>query len=316
MKKHLLLAAMLLMSITAFSQAKKPTLMVIPSDVWCEANGYYLEVDNMGMKQHVPDYQRAIQTDMELAMAITTINDLMAERGFPLKDMGQTLKMINMQLSEQELMTSKQGNMVAETTIDRLSRYAKADILLYLGWNIQELGPKKTLSFSLEGIDAYTNKSIGAAHGVSSPSFSADVPTLLHEAVVANIDVFNNRLQSHFEDMFENGREVALEIRVFDNNAAGIDLETEYNGMELGEIIDAWMVQNTVAGRFSKLYSSETQILYEQVRIPIYNNLGVAQDTESWARKLRKELSQSPLNIPVKLSTKGLGRVILYIGEK
>lgn len=315
MKRQLFLAVMMICSLTAFTQVKKPTLMVIPTDAWCEKNGYYSEVENLGLQQHVPDYQRALQSDMDLTMAITTINDLMAERGFPLKDMAQTLKMINQQQSEQELMQSKQGNSVAESPMDRIARYAKADILIYLSWNISELGPKKTLSYSLEGIDAYTNKSIGAAHGVSSPSFSADVATLLNEAVVANIDAFNNRLQTHFDDMFENGREVALEIHVF-NNAAGIDLETEYDNMELSEIIDAWMAQNTVQGRFSKLDASENQILYEQVRIPLYSNAGVAMDTEAWARKLRKVLTKEPYNIPIKMASKGLGRVILYLGEK
>jgi len=40
MKKYVLLTILLLSTIIGFSQAKKPTIMVIPSDNWCIKNGY------------------------------------------------------------------------------------------------------------------------------------------------------------------------------------------------------------------------------------------------------------------------------------
>ncbi|HKL96162.1 MAG TPA: DUF6175 family protein, partial [Paludibacteraceae bacterium] len=160
-----------------------------------------------------------------------------------------------------------------------------------------------------------TNKSIGGASGTSAPSFSADVPTLLEEAVLANIDNFNNRLQAHFDDLFTNGREVALEIRVFDTGS-DVDLETEYDGKELSEIIEDWMAQNTVQGRFSKMDGSENYIRYEQVRIPLFKPNGAAMDTETFARSLRTFLRQEPYNLASKIMNRGLGKTILVIGEK
>lgn len=37
---------------------------------------------------------------------------------------------------------------------------------------------------------------------------------------------------TYFEDINENGREVAVDVRVFDNGS-GLDLESEFNDMEL-----------------------------------------------------------------------------------
>lgn len=306
----------LIVAAGAFAQAKKPTLMVVPSDVWCNQNGYTTEYDNQGVLVKVPDYQQALQNDMDLKLAISKINSLMADRGFPLKDLEQQIKLINQLNAEMNITTSKSGNQMAESPTDRLWRTAKADIILELTWDITTQGPKHTLTFILEGKDSYTGKSIGAATGVSNPSFSAELPALLEEAVLAHIDNFNNSLQAYFDDLFANGREVALDIRVFEDNEKGIDLETEYNGLELSEIIDNWMAQNTVQGRFTKLGSSENYISYEQVRIPLYNANGVAMDTESFARQLRKVLQKEPYNIPVKLLNRGLGRAILILGEK
>ena len=256
MKKYLFICIGLLSATMLFAQAKKPTLMVVPSDIWCNQNGYVQIIDNQGVKQTIPDYEQALQNDMDLKLAIAKINDLMADRGFPLKDLEAQIKLIRQQNAEQNLVTSKNGNEMAETPVDRLLRTAKADIVIDLSWDVREQGPKRTLTYIMEGKDAYTGKSIGGANGASQPSFSADIAVLLEEAVVANIDNFNNRLQSYFDDLFQNGREVALDIRVFQDNEAGIDLESEFDGDELIEIIDAWLAENTVEGRFSKLGSS------------------------------------------------------------
>ena len=315
MKSLFLLLAMFL-TVTTFGQAKKPTLMVVPSDAWCYQNGYMVDYDNQGVVKKIPDYSSALITNMELKLAIAKINDLMAERGFPLKDLEQQLKLIEQINAEMNITTSSNGNVLAESPIDRLLRTAKADIILELTWNIVRQGPKNYLTFILEGKDSYTGKSLGGANGTSAPSFSAELPVLLEEAVVAHIDNFNNRLQNHFDDLFANGREVALEIRVFADNELGIDLESEFDGYELAEIIEDWMALNTVEGRFSKLGSSENYVQYEQVRIPLYKTNGVAMDTESFARQLRSVLRKEPYNIPVKVLNRGLGKTILVLGEK
>ena len=314
--KSLFLSLAMFLTVTTFGQAKKPTLMVVPSDAWCYQNEYMVDYDNQGVVKKIPDYSSALITNMELKLAIAKINDLMAERGFPLKDLEQQLKLIEQTNAEMNITTSSNGNVLAESPIDRLLRTAKADIILELTWNIVRQGPKYSLTFILEGKDAYTGKSLGGANGTSSPSFTAEMPVLLEEAVVAHIDNFNNRLQNHFDDLFANGREVTLEIRVFADNELGIDLESEFDGYELGEIIEDWMALNTVEGRFSKLGSSENYVQYEQVRIPLYKTNGVAMDTDSFARQLRSVLRKEPYNIPVKVLNRGLGKTILVLGEK
>lgn len=316
MKKLSLFIVAAFCTTMAFAQAKKPTLMVVPSDNWCYNNSYLETYDNEGTPTKTPNYSAALQENTDLNLAISTINNLMAEREFPLKDLEQTLKNIQQQTAENMLITSKNGNDLAESPLDRLMRTAKVDIILYLNWDVKTQGPKRTLTYILEAKDAYTGKSVASAQGVSTPSFSADVTVLLQEAVVANIDNFNNSLQRYFDDLFSNGREVALDIRVFADNEAGVDLESEFDGVELTEIIDDWMAQNTVEGRFSKLGSSENYASYEQVRIPLYKNNGVALDTEAWARQLRNVLRKEPYNVPVKVINKGLGKVVLILGEK
>lgn len=68
---------------TISAQAKKPTIMVVPSDVWCNENGYMRTYKNQGEIVKVPDYKRAFQENADLLLVISKINGLMADRGFP-----------------------------------------------------------------------------------------------------------------------------------------------------------------------------------------------------------------------------------------
>ena len=316
MKKSLFTLALALVALMASAQIKKPELMVIPSDVWCISNGYYTEVENMGTTVKVPNYKQALQENMGLKLAIAKINDLMAERQFPLKSLEQELKNLEQRRMEDNLTTSKAGNELSESPLDEVARTAKCDIILELSWDVKDMGPNHSLSYILEGRDAYTAKSIGSAAGTGAPSFSADVDVLLEEAIVANMDNFNNRLQAHFEEMQQIGREISIDIKVFANNAAGVDLETEFGDDELIDIINNWLQVNTVQGRFSMPYASENVANFTQVRIPVYDERGRAIDANAFAKSLAKVLKKEPYNIPSKVLVKGLGRAVIILGEK
>lgn len=299
-----------------FGQAKKPTLMVVPSDAWCNEHGFMQNFDNQGMTSSVPNYAVALQNNKDLNNVISKINSLMADRGFPLKDLQQTIKSINNIAAEDMVTTSKAGDGLMENPIDRLRSTAKADIILELDWTVNTSGPKKTITFNLRGLDAYSSKQVAGAEGTGAPSFAADVPTLLEEAVLNHIDNFNNQLQAHFDDMFENGREVVLDIRVFDNGS-GVDLESEFDGEELTTLIEDWVNDNTVQHRFNLSDATETRMLFEQVRIPLYRPNGTTpMDTREFARQLQKYLKGAPCNLTSKVVQQGLGRARVIIGDK
>lgn len=298
-----------LIVLTGFSQAKKPTIMVVPSDPWCNQNGFMTEYNNMGTKTMTPDYRKALQTDPDLLLAISKIGEMMAERGFPLKDLASSLKSLDTEAAEKSVSAMDQGG-IAESPIERLRRVAKADIWMKLTWSINRVGPKKSLTFNLQGLDAYTDKQIAAASGTGNPTFSVELPVLLEEAILSHIDQFNNQLQAFFDDLFEKGREVSLVCEK--TNDSDINLESEFNGEELSFIIEDWLAANTKEGRFNTSDVTENRMKFEQVRIPLALENGRALDTRTWARGLQREL-RTKYHIKAKLSTKGLGQAVLQI---
>lgn len=303
-------------SIPVYSQAKKPTLMVVPADVWCHDNGYYNRTETQGTSTYIPDYGRAFQENSDLYNVTAKIGELMSERGFPLKDMATAIKDVNRSEAEDMMISSRTtGSAITETPLERLLNRAKADIMVELSWKVNTVGPKQSVTYTLRGIDAYTNKQIAATQGTGQPSFTSSVPSLLEETVIEQMDNFLAQLQSHFDDLVDNGREVTVNVRIFDNGS-GLTFESEYGDLELTDVIDDWMSDNTVNHRYNLTDASETRLRFEQVRIPLYRPNGSAMDTRSFATGLRRFLNKAPYNIPVKLLTKGLGRVDVILGEK
>lgn len=313
--KNIVYLTILLCSISqlGFSQAKKPTIMVVPSDAWCFQHDYSYGFNNQGTVELIPNYEIALQTNTDLLLAISKIGEMMSERGFPLKDLSASLRSLKTEAAEDAVTTSADGDNLAESPIDRLKRTAKADIWMYLTWSVNKVGPKYTLTFNLQGIDAYTNKQIAAASGTGQPSFSVELPVLLEESIISHIDNFNNQLQTHFDDMFENGREISLVCRKW--SGSEVDFESEFDGEELSFLIEDWLTANTVNGRYSTTDASENRMFFEQVRIPTVNANGRAIDARYWANGLRKMLKDK-YEIDAKLSIRGLGQAIITLGGK
>lgn len=313
MKRYYLLAICMLTTLMSFGQAKKPTLMVVPADNWCVTNKFMDQFDDQGTIVDVPNYKRALQNSSDCYNVITKINTLMSERNFPLKDLSAVLKSMSTNSAMDAVTTTKSGASLAETPLDVIKRNSNADIIIELNWQVNTVGPKKSITYSLAAKDAYTDKQISGTQGTGTPSFSAELPVLLEEAVIANIDNFCAQLQSYFDDMIENGREVTMEVKVVDNGS-GIDLTSEYGGEELTDIIDDWVSDNSVNHRYNLSQGSENFLKFEQIRIALYQANGRPNDTRRWARELSKELT-SKYQIPCRVDIRGLGKAVVMIGE-
>lgn len=309
----------LMLCISAFGQAKRPSIMLVPSDGWCVTYGYVQEFDNMGTKQIVPDYRAALQNDNNLRFAIATFGKMMNDRGFTPKDLEASLKTLQEQAAEDAMLTSKQGSDVAESPIDKLKKVAKADIMIYLDFTVNQIGPQKSLSFTLLGLDAYTDKQVAVANGVGTPSFTQTLDILIEEAVLGHIDNFNAQLQAHFDDLFAKGREIVVRIKVWGDSEYDLESEFGEDDLELGQIIEDWLSDNAVNGAFNTVDATESMMLFEQVRIPMVTTTSSGKerqvDARSWVGGLRKYLKDN-FEIESKLMTQGLGQAQLVIGSK
>ena len=316
-KLHFIIFAFILVFITnnVYSQAKKPTLMILPSDNWCEQRFFNTVFDNQGTKQKVPNYKQAFQEDTEIGQVISKIGSLMIDKGFPLKDAEQELKAIEARSAEDNMTTSTaSGSSISESPLDKLKNKAKADIVIQIWWKVNKTEQGKSVSFILEAFDAYTSKRIASSTGNGTPNNTDIIPVLLQNAILANIDPFAAQLQSHFDDMFNNGREILLTVKKW--NSWDKNMETEIENKDVTDYVNEWLQKNTVKGRFTQADASQNILRFDQVRIPLFDGSNNAIDARQFTKGLQKYLKASPFNFEVKLMTRGLGEAILVLGEK
>lgn len=300
---------MLVSFFSLFAQ-KKPTLMVLPSDNWCTQRYFTTTYENQGATVRIPNYQQAFQEDLELNPVISKIGELMTELGYSLKDAEMEIKNISVKTAEDNMTFSKSsGSQLTESPLDILKRRAKADIIIQVGWVLNEA----SLSFTLEAFDAYTNKRIATATGTGK-EYAEDIPLMLQKAVEKQMPQFDRQLTSFYNRMGTEGREIVLTVRTWDNWEQ--DLETEYDGEELLNHIQAWMQEHTVNQQFNLSDATENFAQFEQVKIPLRDERNINMDARSFARGLQKHLGQPPYNITSKLMMRGLGEAVLVLGEK
>lgn len=295
------------------AKQKKPTLMILPSDNWCSMRLFTTTYDNQGVATKIPNYVQAFQDDAELSAVISKVGGVLTNLGYSLKDAEQSLKTLNNRQAEDNITMSKNsGSTIAESPLDNLKKVAKADIIIQLWWKVNKESTGKSVSFTLESFDAYTNKRLGSSSG-TGPVSSEIVPVLLEQAVLNNISDFDSQMTAFYDDINANGREIVLNVKRWDDWEH--DLETDFDGNTLLDIIEDWLNENTVNSSFNLSDASENFAMFEQVRIPLNNEKGRALDARNFVLGLQKHL-KTKYEIPSKLMVRGLGETNLIIGEQ
>lgn len=198
-------------------QAKKPTIMILPSDNWCNQRYFMTSFSDQGNTVKVPNYQQAFLEDTELGQVISKVGQVLTEQGYSLKDAGQEIKSISMKTAEENVTTSKKsGASLVESPLDQLKRRVKSDVIIQLWWQVNRTGSGNSASFTLEAFDAYTNKRIATSTGTTKPS-SDIIPVLLARAVKENIKPFDHQMDDWFADQTKRGREISLTVRCWDS---------------------------------------------------------------------------------------------------
>lgn len=314
MKRLALFCGMFALALSATSQTKKPTIMILPSDNWCVQRYFVATFDNQGTGVKVPNYQQAFQEDTELPQVISKVGGVLTGLGYSVKDAEQEIKSLNVKQAEDNVTMSKtSGASLVESPLDILKRRIKSDIVIQIWWKLNREPSGRSASFTLEAFDACTNKRIATSTGTTATS-TEPIPIILETAVKDNVQTFDRQMTAWYADQEANGREISLTVRCWDNWDS--DLETEYDGEELTDCIQDWLQQNCVKGAFNLSDGTESFAQFEQVRIPLTDEKGRAMDARAFATQLRKHLQQPPYDITSKVIIRGLGEAVLILGEK
>ncbi len=303
----------------------KPTIMIFPSDGWLKDNGYAKFVDNQGVKTLIPDYTSAL-LDKNLNIAISTLDKMVSERGYPTVRLAETLKSISGGSALDNAVEGRDGGAQETSILDELLNVAKADITWKVTWSVETNGIQKWVSYGIDALDSYTNKSIGVANDEGPKSMGASVGALLRQAVTDKMDGFLARHQDHFKKIAENGREIALDFRRFDSFEYYFNDDVEFKGreMEFSSLIRGF-VGSIAKDRNFSYNPGENKIGITQLRIEMNEEVEdlfgggdpvlEPMDATKFAKKISSFIKKQ-FGYPSKVTTIGLGKARITIGEK
>jgi hypothetical protein len=315
-KTLILLVLILGLNLKANAQAvNKPSIMVFPEDGWMQDNNYMIDVNDQGTIKKQPDYAKAV-LNKDLYNVITKVEQLMRDRGYPLENLSSTLKDIADRNALKNAETSEDGENVEEGPKDKLLSTARPDIILYVKWNVISAGPRKSVKFTLSGIDAGTNKPQATATGTGPEVIGAPLEVMLETAVLDHIDGFNNQLMTFFDEMVAKGREISVELQVFGNSPKKFNTEVNEDGDELSDLITKWMKDNTVNGASTLQTKTPTLMQFKGVRIPLRGEDGNAFTSDDFATKLRKYVRKTLTPLPCSSYVVGTGKAVVIVGGK
>ncbi|MGM9869538.1 MAG: DUF6175 family protein [Sodaliphilus sp.] len=314
--KLLTVALLLLSALIASGAAKKPKIMVFPSEDWCQRNGYLLSNGQ-------PDYERALNNvDMDGAVAV--MGDMMAELGYEMFSLKQELRDIHNQGALDMVVTSKGDGMVMESDRDKLTRNVGCDFIVELSLDNKPFGARRMIEFKAQTIDAASKKILHGDIGTSSAS-SAPISILVKEAVGGFFQNFCAKIDRAFTSIEQNGREGSIIFRIAEDCPLNFESEVCVDGEsgELAEYITYWIEEHTVDGNSSLTQKSRESLRYDQVRFPLFAAVATggfgskkgkmkSLTMESFIAPIAKELSG--MNISVTTVPVGQGQVYVVLG--
>lgn len=278
MKTYLFLVFSLISTLViAQTGVKNPSIMIVPADNLLFQLGCLEAVDNQGVKQTFRDYPKAFRENNELILAINAINKKFLTLNYPTKSMEASLKALENQLATDMV------NGVRTDPRTALIGIVKPDIYLDLSYEFKRGSLGSQLSFNLAAIDSYTNNMIASIGNPGLQTTNTNVAQMLADQVERNLEGFLSEINTFFETVRENGRTVTLRIQL--DESSELDLENdECNGEFIADLIDENIKANSFKNQFKRSTSSDSQIFYEAISIPLYGEDDVGIDVRDWLK--------------------------------
>lgn len=300
--------------VNAVEQAR-PTIMVIPGDQTLQNFKCLTTQKANGRDYILRDYKNYLLKDDRAKRIISTIQDEFNKQNYPLSDFEQTLK----QLDTQESIDMADG--FEKDAKTQLLTVAQPDIILELSYdtsrdkgismtshNYSHKG-NKNISFTLNALDAYTNKVVATmtASNIKGESTTETIQASIKEGMPK----FQQDITKYFSDILTRGRDITVRIAV--EKGCKVNLSDEsVEGDTYADWIMDYIKTHTVKGAYKMQRNTDKELYFVNCRIKLLNDDGTQYGVYDWTRDLQKNLRK---NLGLKCTNKaqGLGEVLISV---
>ena len=299
--------------VNAIEQAR-PAIMVIPGDQVLQNFKCLTTQKANGRDYILRDYKNYMLKDDRAKRIISTIQNEFNAQNFPLNDFEQALKQLDTQDAldmaddlekdaKTMLLTVTQPDIILELTYD-----TSRDKISMTSHNYSGRG-EKNVSFTLNALDAYTNKVVAT---MTASNIKGESTTeTIQESIKEGMPKFQEDITKYFSDILTRGRDITVRIAV--EKGCNINLSDEsIEGDTYADWIMDYIKTHTVKGAYKMQRNTAKELYFVNCRIKLLNEDGTQYGVYDWTRDLQKNLRK---NLGLKCTNKaqGLGEVLISV---
>ena len=212
------------------------------------------------------DIRNVLENDVNKRIVLTKIKEAFDSRGFTTVDFLGRLKAL-----------SKANGLAMDNQSDlktMIIQQSGADIYVDAEIDVVLSGSGNGVKVIMTAYDTSTGNSLANKVGDSGKFYTDDIGRLASKAVEGQADAFLNVMQTKFNDIVANGRSINVTIGFAQTSQYSMSSEVGANGFALSDEIEMWMSENAYKGNYHILGTTEKQMIFDDVRIPLKDDNG------------------------------------------
>ena len=168
---------------------------------------------------------------------------------------------------------------------------------------------EKNVSFTLNALDAYTNKVVAT---MTASNIKGESTTeVIQGSIKEQMPKFQEDITKYFSDILTRGRDITVRVAVEKGSNVSLSDESIEGDTYADWIID-YIKTHTVKGAYKLQRNTDNELYFVNCRIKLVNQNGTQYGVYDWTRDLQKNLRK---NLGLKCTNKaqGLGEVLISV---
>lgn len=224
------------------------------------------------------DIRNVLENDVNKRIALTKIKEAFDQRGYTTVDFFAKLKALSK--------STALGNTQQQDLKTMIVQQSGADVYVEAETNLLQSPTGNASKVILSGYETSTANSLANAVCESGKFYTDDYGKLTSRAVETGMDRFLNTMQEKLMDIAANGQSISVTIGIDETSTHSMSQEVGSDGLALSDALELWIEENAYKGSYHIQGTTDKQMLFDDIRIPLKDENGRTYNINKFGLKL------------------------------
>lgn len=272
-RRIIILTALLCFVVVAYAQEISPQVSQVEPIAVAKPKIMVIPYTSQG-----EDIRTVLEGDVNKRIALTKVKEAFDKRGYTTVDFFARVKAL-----------SRANGLGMEQQQDAKSmiiQQSGADVYIEAETDILDSPTGNAVKVILSSYEISTGNSLANAVCESGKFYTDDFGKLTTRAVETGIDNFLNTMQDKLIDIANNGQSISVTFGFDANSTYTMSSEVGANGLPLSDELEMWFEENSYKNNYHIQGTTDKQMIFDDVRIPLKDENGRTYNINKFALKL------------------------------